>query len=468
MTKQTNRRNVAVSLFIATFLAAIEGTIVSTAMPGITEDLGGLQLYSWVISVYLLTTVISTPIYGKLSDLFGRKSVYIAGTLIFLLGSTLSGVAHSMSELVWYRAIQGLGAGSLLTLPFAIIGDLYPFEQRAKVQGWTSSVWGIAGIVGPLAGGVLVDYVSWRWIFFMNLPFAAVSLTLLWLYLHETPQKKKPHIDYPGIVTFAVGMFCFLYATTLLGNHAGGGIDWLSITLLLVVAFVLFVVFLFIEVRSPEPMIPLKLFRIRTLSIINVSGALLAVLQVVVVFYLPLWVQGVMGKSATFSGVTMIPMTVTWPIASIVAGQLVAKLGVRRLLIAAVVLLFAASGGLTLMDVQTSPAFMMVLIGIFGAGFGLSFTSFTITAQSAVGREMRGAAIASHNLIRTLGQTVGIAVFGIVITTGSSQQVDPSLLASSLHIVFIVIAVLAALVFALSLLLPRQSKDSPEQAKAAS
>jgi len=468
MTKQTNRRNVTISLFIATFLAAIEGTIVSTAMPGITEDLGGIQLYSWVISVYLLTTVISTPIYGKLSDLYGRKSVYIAGTLIFLLGSTLSGVAHSMNALVWFRAIQGLGAGALLTLPYAIIGDLFPFEQRAKVQGWTSSVWGIAGIVGPLAGGVLVDYVSWRWIFFMNLPFAAVSLTLLWLSLHETPQKKKPHIDYPGIVTFSAGMFCFLYATTLLGNHNGAGIAWGSIVPLLVAALVLFIVFFFIEFRSPEPMIPLKLFRIRTLSVINSSGFLLAVIQVVIVFYLPLWLQGVMGRSATYSGVAMIPMSVTWPAASIMAGQLVAKFGVRRLLIIAVILLFASSAGLTLMNEHTTPVFLMVLIGILGAGFGLAFTSFTITAQSAVGRDMRGAAIASHNLIRTLGQTIGIAIFGIVINTGSSQTIDSGLLASSLHIVFVVIAVIAALSFVLSLLLPQSGKDSLESAKAAS
>ncbi|OXM83711.1 MDR family MFS transporter [Paenibacillus rigui] len=465
MTKQTNRRNVAISLFIATFLAAIEGTIVSTAMPGITEDLGGIQLYSWVISVYLLTTVISTPIYGKLSDLFGRKPVYIAGTIIFLLGSTLSGVAHSMTELVWYRAVQGLGAGSLITLPYAIIGDLFPFEMRAKIQGWTSSVWGIAGIVGPLAGGLLVDYVSWRWIFFMNLPFAAVSLTLLWIYLHETPQKKKPHIDYPGIVTFSVGMFCFLYATTLFNNHNGGTIAWGSVTPLLAVAVVLFILFFRIELRSPEPMIPLKLFRIRTLSLVNSNGFLLAVIQVVVVFYLPLWVQGVMGSSATYSGIAMLPMMITWPAASIMAGQLVAKLGVRRLIIAAVALLFIASAGLTLMDEHTSTAFLMVLIGILGAGFGLSFTSFTITAQSAVGRDMRGAAIASHNLIRTLGQTIGIAVFGMIVNTGSSQEINSGLLAASLHVVYWVITVIAVAAFVLSLLLPKQGVEAQGQAK---
>ena len=243
MNANQTRKKVTIALFVATFLAAIEGTIVSTAMPSITGELHGIQQYSWIISLYLLATVITTPIYGKLSDLYGRKKMFIIGALIFLAGSMLSGVSQTMNQLICYRALQGLGAGALTTIPYTVIGDLYPFEQRAKVQGWMSSIWGIAGISGPLLGGLLVDYLSWRAIFYMNLPFGIVAIYLLSTSLREVLKKKKRHIDYPGIVTFTIAMFSFLYAMALIRDDGGGrGTDWM-ISLLFAIAVLFFVAF---------------------------------------------------------------------------------------------------------------------------------------------------------------------------------------------------------------------------------
>lgn len=188
---KTNRRNVTIAMLVATFLAAIEVTIVSTAMPRIVSDLGGLKLISWVFAIYLLTTSVTTPIYGKLADLFGRKVIFTFGTAVFLLGSALCGLAQSMEQLIVYRAIQGIGAGAVLPVTFTIIGDIYSFEERAKIQGLFSSVWGISGIVGPLVGGFFVDVLSWHWIFFVNIPFGIIAVIMVWMYLNESFEKEK-------------------------------------------------------------------------------------------------------------------------------------------------------------------------------------------------------------------------------------------------------------------------------------
>ena len=216
MKGKTKQHLVVISLVIATFLTAIEGTIVSTAMPKIAEDLQGSHWYTWVISIYLLASVITIPIFGKLADLYGRKVMFTVGVIIFLVGSTLSGFSQTMGQLVLFRLVQGIGAGALTTIPFTIIGDIFAFEKRAKVQGWIGSVWGIAGILGPLVGGFLVDTISWRWIFFMNIPFGIISLMILWGSLYEQIEKKKQIIDYAGILVFASSMTSLLYALTVL------------------------------------------------------------------------------------------------------------------------------------------------------------------------------------------------------------------------------------------------------------
>ncbi|MDQ0059809.1 MDR family MFS transporter [Paenibacillus harenae] len=466
MQAQQNRKQVTIALFVATFLAAIEGTIVSTAMPSITSELEGIRQYSWIISIYLLATVITTPVYGKLSDLYGRKRIFIVGALIFLAGSMLSGVAQTMNQLIWFRALQGLGAGALTTIPYTIIGDLYPYEKRAKVQGWMSSVWGIAGISGPLLGGLLVDYVSWRAIFYMNLPFGIAAIYMLSAALRESFEKKKRHIDYIGIALFTIGMFAFLYGMTLLRDKDVNGISSLAIGTLFATAVVFLALFVAASWRSAEPIIPFELFKIRIISVANLAGFLICVVNVVIIFYLPLWIQGVYNKPATYSGLVMIPLSIAWPLGAILAGNWIAKLGVRLITVTGACLLLISGIGLALMDPQTPFALFIVYTLLSGLSFGLTLTSLTVTVSSAVGWEQRGSAVASNNFIRTLGQTIGITAFGMMLNTGSTNRIDAELLEASLHTIFIWVALLSVVILLVSATLP--NRRAAEQQSSAS
>lgn len=449
MKGETKQTTVVFSLLIATFLTAIEGTIVSTAMPKIVEDLGGSELYTWVISVYLLTTVISTPIFGKLADLYGRKMMFTIGVVIFLLGSTLSGLSQTMGQLVIFRAIQGIGAGALTTIPFTIIGDVFSFEQRARVQSWISSVWGISGIIGPLAGGFIVDTISWHWIFFMNIPFGLASLILLWVSLQENLDNKKQTIDYAGIITFAVSMTAFLYGLTILKEQKS---VTNSILTLFIVAFVGICLFIWIEAKGKEPMLPLSLFRNRIMSIANVSGFLLGFILVTVTFYIPLWVQGVTNLNATFSGIAMLPMSITWPFGAMLAGKWLAKMPIGRVVLTGISINIIGCSGLVFFHTGTTVPWMMVVTAVIGFGFGIALTAFTVAVQSAVDWKIRGAAMGSNNLMRNLGQAIGIAVSGLWL----SDELKGSALESSLHTVFILLVILGLFAFATSMLLLRK------------
>lgn len=466
MNANPKRKKVTIALFVATFLAAIEGTIVSTAMPSITGELQGIQQYSWIISIYLLATVITTPVYGKLSDLYGRKKMFIIGALIFLAGSMLSGVAQSMDQLIWYRALQGLGAGALTTIPYTIIGDLYPFELRAKVQGWMSSIWGIAGISGPLLGGLLVDFISWRAIFHMNLPFGIVAIYLLSRSLHEAFEKKKRHIDYPGIITFTIGMLSFLYAMTMLRDGDGGSGTSFIMAGLFALAVIFIGIFIGVERRSPEPIIPLKLFKNRVISMANLNSFLLCVINVVIIFYLPLWIQGVYGKPATYSGLVMIPLSVAWPLGSIMAGNWIYKKGLRFISAIGACFLLCSSIGFSFMTASTSIILFMVYTFMAGLSFGLSLTSITVAVSSAVGWELRGSAVASNNFIRTLGQTIGITVFGLLLHTGDANLIEAAVLESSLHKIFMWVTVLSVFVVFVAIGLPKLQQAEQQQRNA--
>ncbi len=436
MKSETKKKSVIAALLIATFLTAIEGTIVSTAMPKIVEDLGGSRLYTWVISVYLLTTVISTPIFGKLADLFGRRIMFTIGVIIFLVGSTLSGFSQTMEQLVIFRMIQGIGAGALTTIPFTIIGDVFAFEQRAKVQGWISSVWGISGVIGPLAGGFIVDTISWHWIFFMNLPFGIAALILLSVSLHEQFEKKKPTIDYAGIFTFAVSMTAFLYALTVLKEEKHMTTTIFSLFIIAIVGLGLFI---WIEAKGKEPMLPLSLFTNRIITIANLAGFLLGFILVTVTFYIPLWVQGVTNLNATYSGIAMLPMSITWPFGAVLSGKWLGKMSIGRTVLIGISVVVVACIGLIFFQMNTTIPWMMVITGIIGFGFGIAFTAFTVAVQSAVDWKMRGAAMGSNNLMRNLGQAIGIAVSGLWL----SDELKGSMLQESLHTVFIMLAILA-------------------------
>ncbi|GED16921.1 MDR family MFS transporter [Aneurinibacillus migulanus] len=420
MNRKTNTINVTVSIFIATFLSAIEGTIVGTAMPKMVSDLGGIEMMSWVVSAYLMTLLITTPIYGKLADLFGRKIMFTVGILIFLTGSILCGVSQTMLQLIIFRAIQGLGAGALSSISFTIIGDIYPFEQRAKVQGWLSSVWGIAGIIGPLVGGVLVDYVSWRWVFYLNIPFGIVSIFLLSISLHEEFEKKKRYIDYGGIIAFTVAILSLLYILDR---------PWKSMIspMFLAVSILCLILFFIIERKSPEPLFPLHLFSIRSINVANLAIFLLGSVFIVISFHIPLWIQGVYGAGATYSGLVMMPISITWPLCSIMAGRLIPKAPLRFITLLGSIIVFIGCTGLALASVETPVWLFMIYTALIGAGMGFATTTYTVAVQSAMDWKLRGISVASFRFMQSLGQTIGITVFTTISMTQAAKYLHEHL-----------------------------------------
>ncbi|SFJ45278.1 MDR family MFS transporter [Thermoflavimicrobium dichotomicum] len=494
MTK-TKERNVAIALLISILLAAVESTIVSTAIPTLVSDLGGAEWINWVIAIYFLTSSIATPIYGKLADLFGRKIIFTVGASIFLLGSLLCGLAQNIHQLIGFRAIQGLGAGGILPITATIMGDLYSYEKRAKMQGWVSTVWGIAGIIGPIAGGIIVDYLSWHWIFLINLPIGAVSLTMIWLFLHETVKKKeKKYIDYPGAITFTIAMTALLFAM-----QAGGTLyAWNSpVTFgLFASAFLFLGVFIWIQKKSADPLLPLQIFQNSTLLFSNIAGFTASAVLTGMVTFIPIWMQGIKGFSATASGITLIPLSIAWAIGATFGGRALIKLGPRKTVFIGFSFLLMGTSWLATVDMETPRLTFMMITSIMGLGFGFSFTTMTVTIQSVVSWEIRAAATASNTFIRSLGSTIGIAILGTIFNhmvmqaslkqgyTISKEQLDQILnphasqhlsstvlfhvreaLASGIQTIFILLTALAVLTFLTGFRMPKHKPESNPQTR---
>ena len=460
-----DKRNITIALLIATFLSAIEVTIVSTAMPVIVDTLGGIELISWIYAVYLLTSAITTPIFGKLSDLYGRKVIFMVGVLLFLLGSSLCGLSQNMTHLIWFRAIQGFGAGALMPVTFTIVGDIFTFEQRAKVQGLISSVWGIAGIFGPLAGGFFVDYLTWHWIFFINIPFGLISMLMVGLYLKENIEKKQHQIDYIGAITFMIGMTALLYALLSGGNEYA----WNSKTMytLFAMAILFLILFIRIQLKHPEPIVPLKLFKIRDLAVSNVVSFLTSGILIGLTAYLPLWIQGVLSLGATSSGLAMTPMSIGWPIGAVLSGRLMVRIGGRTTSLAGLILICLGTVVLSMININTPNIVLISLMFVVGLGFGLAMTVFTVVVQSSVDWNLRGAATSSNTFLRILGQTLGIAILGTILNHhiagfSSNGQVPPEILAQGLHAIFTVLMVLAFASLIATFWLPKQQTQQKE------
>lgn len=476
------RVKIMVALMLSTFLAAMEGTIVSTAVPRITSDLSGFELVSWVYAIYMLATAVSAPIYGKLADLFGRKNVLLIGIGIFLLGSTLCGVAMTMGQLIVFRAIQGLGAGAVMPITMTIIGDLYTEQTaRAKAQGWISAVWGLSGVAGPLVGGFLVDTLSWRYIFFLNLPFGLLSFFMLvWFYREKLLAKAKRHIDYPGALIFTVGTIALLYAL-LTGSQDQSWTNPVTISLI-VFALVTYLVFVTVEMRSPEPLIPLTLLTNRNVTMINMLTFLTNGIVISMVVYLPIWSQGVLGESATMAGFVLTPMPVCWTIGSILSGNLLGKLRAEQLIIGGTAILTVATTLLTILSSHSAGYLIYVAVGLVGLGMGLISPIVMVKIQASVAVDKRGTAVALNTFTGTFSQTFGAAVFGMLFNmvtvagghanlgasfeTGSipAEQLASirDLLSSGVHVVFTGTLVIAIGCFLLSLVIAKNQRQQAD------
>ncbi|HET7229404.1 MAG TPA: MFS transporter [Longimicrobium sp.] len=407
--RTTHRPLVLAALVLAMFMSAIEGTIVATAMPSIAAELGGFALYSWVFSSFLLMQAIAIPICGKLSDLLGRKPVFIAGVVLFLAASLLCGFARSMPLLVAFRFLQGAGAGAVQPIIVTLIGDLYSLEERGRVQGYMSSVWGFSSIAGPLAGGVLVHTLGWPWIFWANIPFGIASVALIWLYLHEGLERQKPQVDYPGAVLLLAAVGPLMLALTQAST-------WGMVAIVPLLALSVLALFLFVrqERRAPDPLMHVELWADPLIRNANIATLTSGIMMIGVISFLPTFVQGVLGGSAVRAGLTLSMMTLGWPIASFVAGNLIVRVGVRRL---ARIGGGAALAGTLVIALLAGRGPVAAGAGSFLLGVGLGFlgTTFVVAIQTSVPWNQRGVATASNMLMRILGSALGAALFGGVL-----------------------------------------------------
>lgn len=412
--RKTNVKVVTVTVFIATFMTAIEGTIVSTAMPTIVGSLHGLAIMNWVFSIYLLTNAMITPIYGKLADSIGRKPVFIIGTFLFILGSGLCGASQDMLQLILFRALQGIGAGAIMPVALTIIADIYPIEKRAKILGLNSSAWGIASVFGPLFGGFIVDALSWHWIFLVNVPIGIILIVLVAIFLVEPKkekQEKKP-VDIAGSLSLMGVLLLLLYGFQIIGSP---DVSLLIKVMSFVGAIILFAGFVWIEKRAQDPVISLDLFKNHLFVTVNLVAALLSGFLIGVEVYIPMWMQGVLGMKAAMGGMALAPMSLTWIVGSFLTGRLIEKYQAKHIL--QLGLSFSFVGGLALALVPVStPFWIFVLIAsILGIGFGIVITTTTILSQGAVPHEQLGVATSFNTLVRTVGQTVMVSVFGVIL-----------------------------------------------------
>jgi EmrB/QacA subfamily drug resistance transporter len=407
-------------LMATMMLAAMDSTIVSTAIPQIVDDLGGFSLFTWVFSIYVLAQTVTIPLYGKLADLYGRKPILIFGTIVFLIGSAASASSWNMVSLIIFRAIQGMGAGSIMATVNTLAGDLFSIRKRAKVQGWLSSVWGFSAIVGPVIGGAFAEYTSWRWIFLVNLPIGAVAIFLIWRLLHEEFEREPHRIDYAGSVSvlLTVGLLIF---GLLQGGHTW---NWISIQSLIIIllVIVLAAVTVWIERRAAEPIIPGWLWGRRVLSGSNLAMVGMGIVMMGPIAYLPTFGQSVFGLGAIAAGLLVAVSSIGWPFASSLSGKLYLSIGFRDTAIGGVVLIAFASAGFLALP-YPGPIWAVIVDQIvLGAGFGLLSTPLLVGIQSVVGWEERGVVTGANMFARYLGQSLGAAIVGAIFNAAILSQ----------------------------------------------
>ncbi|KGX83352.1 MDR family MFS transporter [Pontibacillus marinus] len=421
-TSQSNSKRpfVLAAIMLAMFLAAIEATIVSTAMPSIASDLGGFSLYSWVFSAYLLTNASTVLIFGKLSDIFGRKPIFLMGISLFLTGSLLCGFSTSMEMLIVFRFIQGIGAGALMPIASTIVGDIYTKEERAQIQGYLASVWGISAVTGPVLGGFFVDVLNWKYVFWMNLPLGFLAIVGIVVFFKEDIEKEKRSIDYIGslLLIFSVSSLMMILV------EGGVAIPWNSNTMFLLMMFSLiaFLLFIFQERRAKDPMMPFSIWTYRSITVANITSLTTGMILIGVSSFLPAFVQGVMEQSATVAGFTLTAMSIGWPISSTIAGRLLLKIGFRTTSILGGLALIIGGVFFFLLTPEKGPFWAAAGSFFIGVGMGLSTTSFIVSIQNTVDWKRRGIATATNMFMRTLGSALGAALLGGILN-GKIQSV---------------------------------------------
>lgn len=410
------RRAITIAVMTGMFLAALEATVIGTAMPTVVAALGGLAHFSWVFSAYLLTSTVSVPLWGKLSDLYGRRLFYQLGIGVFMAGSILSGMSTSMTQLIAARALQGLGAGALVPLGMTIIGEVYTLQERARMQGLFSGVWGLSSVIGPLIGGFITDQLSWRWVFYINVPFGIASAVIMQFALGRSKREQRPAIDYLGAVVLTTAVTLLMLVLV----EGGSGRELLRARNLALFGVVIALLFwlIRIEKRAPEPIVPLEMFRNRVVSVAMIVGFLAGVAMFAVISFVPLFAQGALGVSATAAGSFLTPLMLAWVSASIVGGRLLIRMGSRPLVIAGLALLVIGFAAMTTSTPRTPVWMMVVELVVIGVGLGLTMLTLLIAVQHAVPREQLGIATSLNQFFRSIGGAMGVALLGALMTSG--------------------------------------------------
>lgn len=411
--KKTNVPIVTLAIFMTTFMTAIEGTIVSTAMPTIISDLDGLKIMNWVVSIFLLMTAVSTPLYGKLADSIGRKPVFLFGIALFVIGSSLCGLAQNMIELILFRVIQGLGSGAVQPVAYTIIADLYTSQKRAKMLGLNSGFWGVASVIAPLLGGFIVQHLSWHLVFYINVPIGIIAFLLVLVYLREPKHKSSSKLDLQGTIWLVLLLLALMFFLQDLGSN----MNLLVMAALAVLIVISVILFFRAEKRAADPIMPLSMLRDKEFFALNNITLLISGVVIGFEFYIPTWMQGINGTNASLAGFTVTPSSLMWFVGSFLIGGMLGRWGIKKTYDYMLAILVAADLVLILVPIYT-PFWVFCIVAAFnGTAFGAITTASQVRSQVLVPKDDIGVATSFNILMKYLGETMMVSVYGIAFNT---------------------------------------------------
>lgn len=419
MQNRSNTKIVTIAIFLTTFMTAIEGTIVSTAMPTIVSDLNGLEIMNWVVSTFLLMTAVSTPIYGKLADSIGRKPVFLFGIAVFVVGSALCGIAQNMVELILFRVIQGLGSGAVQPVAVTIIADLYTLEKRAKMLGLNSGFWGVASVIAPLLGGFIVQHLSWHWIFYINVPLGIIAFLLVVFFLKERKTSSNSTLDLKGTTCLVI----FLLALMVFLQELENGLTIVLLGLVVII-IVSAIIFFKAEKRAKDPIMPLDMLSSKEFTMINLITLLISGVVIGFEFYIPTWMQGINATSASIAGFAVTPSSLMWIVGSFLIGDMLGRWGIKKTYDYMLLILIVADLALILVPIYTSFWIFCLIAAFNGTAFGAITTASQVRSQVLVGHDKIGVATSFNTLMKYLGQTMMVSIYGITFNVVVAKQLS--------------------------------------------